>query len=129
LFNCGATAKSRAISHGAALSRGHGHAPVSATPPGVNGLYDMGGNAWEWVDEPKGAAAGVERRTRGGSWWYGQAQMRADPPPEQSAEHHSRLHRLSMCKESVTRATGSLGLRADWLMGLNLHNIHCSAIE
>jgi formylglycine-generating enzyme len=78
LDDCGATAKSRAISHGAALSRGHGHAPVSATPPGVNGLHDMGGNAWEWVDEPKGAAAGVERRTRGGSWWYGQAQMRAD---------------------------------------------------
>jgi formylglycine-generating enzyme required for sulfatase activity len=24
------------------------------------------------------AAAGVERRTRGGSWWYGAAQMRAD---------------------------------------------------
>jgi formylglycine-generating enzyme required for sulfatase activity len=38
----------------------------------------MGGNAWEWVDEPPGAAATAERRTRGGSWWYGAAQMRAD---------------------------------------------------
>jgi formylglycine-generating enzyme required for sulfatase activity len=43
---------------------------------GVNGLYDMGGNAWEWVDEPPGHSA--SKRTRGGSWWYGEAQMRAD---------------------------------------------------
>jgi formylglycine-generating enzyme len=78
LDDCGLAAKSRAINHGAPLWRGHGHALVSATPAGVNGLHDMGGNAWEWVDEPRGAASGVERRTRGGSWWYGQAQMRAD---------------------------------------------------
>jgi sulfatase modifying factor 1 len=42
----------------------------------------MGGNAWEWVNQ----ADGSERRTRGGSWWYGVAQMRADhvasKPPE-----------------------------------------------
>ena len=48
------------------------------TKAGVNGLFDMGANAWEWVDEPRGASAGAERRTRGGSWWYGAAQMRAD---------------------------------------------------
>ena len=40
----------------------------------MNGLYDMGANAWEWVDTPLGA----ERITRGGSWWYGPAQTRAD---------------------------------------------------
>ena len=47
-------------------------------PAGVNGLHDMGANAWEWVDEPPGASGNAERRTRGGSWWYGQAQMRAE---------------------------------------------------
>ncbi len=53
------------------LSRGAGHARVGTTKPGVNGLYDMGANVWEWVD----GAIGSEKRTRGGSWWYGAAQM------------------------------------------------------
>jgi len=38
----------------------------------VNGLHEMGGNAWEWVD----SGPGPEKRTRGGSWWYGAEQMR-----------------------------------------------------
>ena len=71
---------------GAKLWRGHGHARVGATPAGVNGLHDMGANLWEWVDEPQGAKGNEERRTRGGSWWYGAAQMRAGhlqgKPPE-----------------------------------------------
>lgn len=56
------------------------HRAVGTGAPGVNGLHDMGGNAWEWVDHPAGAAPDdpVERRTRGGSWWYGEQQMRAD---------------------------------------------------
>lgn len=78
LGDCGPPAKRRAINHGAQLARGEGHARVSTTPAGVNGLHDMGGNVWEWVDEPRGASGDAERRTRGGSWWYGQAQMRAD---------------------------------------------------
>ena len=78
LDDCGPAARERAIAHGAALQRGHGHARVGATPAGVNGLHDMGGNLWEWVDEPADAAGNAERRTRGGSWWYGQEQMRAD---------------------------------------------------
>ena len=78
LEDCGPQAQQRAIRHGAKLWRGDGHAAVSATPPGVNGLHDMGGNAWEWVDEPPGAPVAAQHRTRGGSWWYGQAQMRAD---------------------------------------------------
>ncbi len=56
------------------LGQGRGHLPVEMTPPGVNGLSDMGGNMWEWVDHDEGG----EKRTRGGSWWYGPAQMRAD---------------------------------------------------
>ncbi|MEN9420457.1 MAG: hypothetical protein RI988_4078 [Pseudomonadota bacterium] len=78
LGDCGEAAQARAQRHGAALSRGHGHARAGAAPAGVNGLHDMGANLWEWVDEPRGAAGNAERRTRGGSWWYGSAQMRAD---------------------------------------------------
>jgi formylglycine-generating enzyme required for sulfatase activity len=88
LGDCGAAADARAVRHGAKLWRGTGHAAVNATPAGVNGLHDMGANAWEWVDEPPGSGGSVERRTRGGSWWYGSAQMRADhlqgKPPETS---------------------------------------------
>jgi formylglycine-generating enzyme required for sulfatase activity len=78
LGDCGPAAKSRAVDHDARLWRGDGHARVTATPAGVNGLHDMGGNVWEWVDEPRGASGNAERRTRGGSWWYGAAQMRGD---------------------------------------------------
>ena len=78
LDDCGEAARERAVAHGERLWRGYGHARVSATPAGVNGLHDMGGNAWEWVNEPVGAAAGAQRRTRGGSWWYGAAQMVAE---------------------------------------------------
>lgn len=56
------------------LGQGFGHLPVRTTPPGVNGLWDMGANAWEWVDHDVGG----QKRTRGGSWWYGPAQMQAD---------------------------------------------------
>jgi sulfatase modifying factor 1 len=57
-----------------ALWRGTGHVPVMTTRPGVNGLYDMGGNVWEWVD----TGNGEERVTRGGSWWYDASRQVAD---------------------------------------------------
>jgi formylglycine-generating enzyme len=56
----------------AVTTRGKGHAEVGTTRAGVNGLFDMGGNVWEWVD----SGPGPEKRTRGGSWWYGAASMR-----------------------------------------------------
>ena len=49
-------------------------APAGETAAGVNGLHDMGANAWEWVSD----AQSNERRTMGGSWWYGASQMKAD---------------------------------------------------
>jgi formylglycine-generating enzyme required for sulfatase activity len=67
LGDCGPTASVG----NAVTSRGRGHAPVAVSAIGVNGLYDMGGNVWEWVD----SGPGSEQRTRGGSWWYGAAQM------------------------------------------------------
>ena len=49
-------------------------APAGVTRQGVNGLYDMGANVWEWTTD----ARGQERRTVGGSWWYGAFNMKAD---------------------------------------------------
>lgn len=49
-------------------------APAGETAAGVNGLHDMGANVWEWVSDQQGN----ERRTMGGSWWYGASQMKAD---------------------------------------------------
>jgi formylglycine-generating enzyme len=73
-LNClGDCGKVSTVSH-AQTSRGAGHAEVRTTKQGVNGLWDMGANAWEWVD----ANIGGEKRTRGGSWWYGAASMRDD---------------------------------------------------
>ena len=56
------------------LNRGYGHARVGTTKAGVNGLFDMGANVWEWARSDQGATAA----TMGGSWWYGAAQMKAD---------------------------------------------------
>ena len=50
------------------------HAQVGTTRRGVNGLYDMGGNVWEWVADRQGE----EALTAGGSWWYGPEQTKAD---------------------------------------------------
>ena len=49
-------------------------ASAGATRQGVNGLFDMGANVWEWTTD----ALGNERRTVGGSWWYGSDNMKAD---------------------------------------------------
>ena len=79
LGDCGATP---AIDYTSVLTRGKGPAPTGSTKAGVNGLYDMGANVWEWVDTDVGG----EKITRGGSWWYGAAQMhagyRATKPPD-----------------------------------------------
>ena len=79
LQDCGATP---ALDRSGRLGRGIGPARAGTTAAGVNGLFDMGANAWEWVD----GTAGGERITRGGSWWYGAAQMRRDPVATKPAD-------------------------------------------
>ncbi len=49
------------------------HVPVGTTKRGVNGLYDMGGNVWEWLADRRGGDA----LTIGGSWWYGPDKARS----------------------------------------------------
>jgi len=65
---CGPTS---AIDFSSVLSRGVGPAPAATDKAGVNGLFGMGANVWEWTRIGEGAQQG----TRGGSWWYGAAQM------------------------------------------------------
>jgi len=71
LEGCGTTP---IINNESLLNRGRGHAKVGTTQPGVNGLFDMGANVWEWVD----ISDDTEKGTRGGSWWYGPSKMKAD---------------------------------------------------
>ena len=59
---------------GPEITRGGGHARAGTTQVGVNGLYDLGANVWEWTEN----GGEKEKGTRGGSWWYGEAQMRAN---------------------------------------------------
>ena len=47
-------------------NRSH-HLSVKTTKKGVNGLFDMGGNVWEWLADRRED----EALTAGGSWWYG----------------------------------------------------------
>ncbi len=71
LKDCGPTS---AIDYSAKLSRGIGPTLAGTTKAGVNGLFDMGANVWEWTEN-----GGLdEKRTRGGSWWYGSFRMRKD---------------------------------------------------
>ena len=43
------------------------HVAAGTTKAGVNGLFDMGANVWEWLADRDGTQA----LTAGGSWWYG----------------------------------------------------------
>lgn len=74
LGDCGNTVQP--VAH-AQTSRGGGHAAVGASRAGVNGLYDMGANVWEWAVSSAGPNA-AQQPTMGGSWWYGASNMHRD---------------------------------------------------
>jgi sulfatase modifying factor 1 len=80
LDGCGTTPE---VDRSAVLDRGRGHAAVGKTKPGVNGLYDMGANLWEWTD---GETSSGQKLTRGGSWWYGPGQMHRDHTQSKPAD-------------------------------------------
>ena len=65
LYSSGDSAKSLNADHD--LDDYTRHAPVKALPAGVNDLYQMGGNLWEWGADKQGE----QYITLGSSWWYG----------------------------------------------------------
>ncbi|MBI2373338.1 MAG: SUMF1/EgtB/PvdO family nonheme iron enzyme [Deltaproteobacteria bacterium] len=68
-----------------------GTKPVASHPAGANGLFDMAGNVWEWVEDvydaqaysrlgarnPVSTSGGSARVARGGSWSDGDDYVRA----------------------------------------------------
>lgn len=61
------------------------HVAAGSTKRGVNGLYDMGANVWEWIADRRGDDA----LTAGGSWWYGPEQARAGGAQWKSASFYA----------------------------------------
>lgn len=61
------------------------HVDVATTRRGVNGLYDMGANVWEWIADRRGNDA----LTAGGSWWYGPENTRAEGAQWKAADFHA----------------------------------------
>ena len=60
------------------------HVTVATTKPGVNGLYDMGANVWEWLADRRVDDA----LTAGGSWWYDSEQTTVDSMQWKSADFY-----------------------------------------
>jgi formylglycine-generating enzyme required for sulfatase activity len=75
LGDCGGAPTLSKYAEPSITTRGRGHVLTASTRAGVNGLWDMGGNVWEWTDNGSADAGNTHQPTRGGSWWYGAEQM------------------------------------------------------
>ncbi len=74
---------------------GYAHtSPVGSFPPNAQGLYDMGGNAWEWCMDTWNPKA-RSRVLRGGSWFQGALQLsllsscRIHSMPDKESDNYS----------------------------------------
>jgi hypothetical protein len=89
---------------GVKLLRGHGHALAGSTPAGVNGLHEMGRNAWEWVAWSRRPGRAPHAR-----WlvvvWRGTDAGRSSA--EQTAGNDRGLHRVSL-RPSQARLTAKV---------------------
>ena len=86
--------------------------PVGGYPPNALGLYDMSGNAWEWVSDTYASyrdgfqrnpyvVVGDERILRGGRWGGNAFEIRAS--------HRSSWPRNDRCNNSGFRVARSVG--------------------
>jgi formylglycine-generating enzyme required for sulfatase activity len=72
----------KGVAPAGALNRGTGHVTTKTTKPGVNGMYDMGGNVWEWTATERNGGY----ITRGASWWYGPERQQESDVESKSAD-------------------------------------------
>ncbi len=77
------------------------HVPVATTKRGVNGLYDMGANVWEWLADRRGDSA----LTAGGSWWYGPEMTRVEGAQWKPAKFYA-IYIGFRCAYDVKRPRG-----------------------
>lgn len=82
-------------------------APAGATRQGVNGLYDMGANVWEWTTDVRGS----QRRTVGGSWWYGAFNMKADVQAFKPADFYAVYIGFRCAYDQAPAASSPRGVR------------------
>ncbi len=71
--------------------------PVGNFKPNRYGLYDMGGNVWQWCQDWYDGEQKL-RVLRGGSWLNGQpASLLSSVPPQQPSCRWRRFHGFSVC--------------------------------